>query len=110
MTNSRLQQLQKLLDASPGDAFLRYAIAKEYESLGEVGRALHGYVELLDLQPEYVGAYLHLGHLLERTGDLPAALATYQRGMVVAQNLGDRHAFNELASAKMLLDDSDDAD
>ena len=52
MNQQRLEQLQNLLEGSPNDSFLLYAIAKEYEGLERVAEALQKYQELIELHPD----------------------------------------------------------
>lgn len=101
----RLRQLQDFLKASPDDSFLIFAIAKEYEKEGEQDKAMQHYLELKSKDPEYVGLYYHLGKLYEEKENFDLAIETYHTGMDVAKSQGDKHAFNELAGAKMNIDD-----
>lgn len=102
---SRLAQIQALLAESPEDAFLHFAIAKEYEKLGQPEKALEYYRKLVELHPDYVGTYYHLGKLREQAGAIEEALDIYQTGMDVARRAGDQHALGELAAAKLNLED-----
>jgi tetratricopeptide (TPR) repeat protein len=102
---SRLQQLFQFLENSPEEPFLLFAIAKEYEGLGDADNALQYYVKLTHDAPYYVGTYYHLGKLYEKKQLFEEALKIYQQGMNVAQRAGDRHAYSELSGAKMDLED-----
>ncbi|MEO0041336.1 MAG: hypothetical protein RL329_784 [Bacteroidota bacterium] len=102
---SRLQQLFQFLENSPEEPFLLFAIAKEYEGLGEVTKAFTYYEQLTRDAPYYVGTYYHLGKLYEKEQLFDKALKTYQQGMNVAQRAGDRHAYSELSGAKTDLED-----
>lgn len=104
---SRLEQLLNFLRESPNDAFLTFAIAKEYEGLGDCEKALDFYSKLSSENESYVGTYYHLGKLHEKMGHPETALAVYKKGMEIAQKLGDRHAFSELAAAKMEISDEE---
>ena len=95
----RLQQLESLLEEDANDTFLLFAIAKEYESGGDLEQALLHYKKLKSADPNYVGLYYHLGKLYVRTNQPDAALETYEMGMVVAKKATDNHAFNELRGA-----------
>ena len=107
---TRLEQLQKYLAEQPNDAFLRFAIAKEYEGLGDKQLALKHYLTLRETTPQYVGLYYHLGKLYEKLGLLEEALETYKTGMLVAKKEKDMHAYSELVGAKMNVSDEDDDD
>ena len=101
----RLQRLQSLLEASPNDSFILFAIAKEYEKASDFDTALDYYLRLKTSEPDYVGLYYHLGKLYEVKEDFDAAVATYQTGMEVAKKLGDKHSLSELVGAKLNLVD-----
>ncbi|MCF8244928.1 MAG: tetratricopeptide repeat protein [Saprospiraceae bacterium] len=101
----RLQQLLQFYSASPDDAFLLFALAKEHEKLGNMETALDFYQKIVSTSPDYVGVYYHLGKLLEKARAPEQALETYKSGMAVAKKIGDQHAFSELAEAKLELDD-----
>lgn len=108
MSSKRLQQLLTFYEESPEDSFIRFAIAKEYEKLGESDQALEFFQKILHDDPEYVGTYYHLGKLYESRQRPALAFATYKRGMAVARRAGDQHALSELAGAKLNLGDDED--
>ncbi|MDZ7878747.1 MAG: tetratricopeptide repeat protein [Saprospiraceae bacterium] len=105
---TRLDKLFSFLEGQPDDAFLLFAIAKEYESAGDDTNALDYYQKLQQTTPQYVGLYYHLGKLFERKGESHNALSTYKSGIEVAQKERDFHALSELKGAKMSLDGDDD--
>jgi tetratricopeptide (TPR) repeat protein len=105
---TRLQQLQQFLVASPDDAFILFALAKEYEKQNEVENALSYYQTLLEKHADYVGTYYHLGKLQEQMQAFDAAVTTYTAGMQVAKKAGDHHALSELAGARLNLVDEED--
>ena len=105
---SRLPQLLRFLESSPNDAFLLFALAKEHEGLGDDDKALEYYLKLRDTNPKYVGLYYHLGKLYVRRKDIDQAIAVYRAGMEVANFAGDRHAYSELAGAKLEISDEED--
>jgi len=108
MTKTRLEQLNDFLESSPGDAFIIFAIAKEYENLDNLPKALEYYQQLEQNQPDYVGTYYHLGKLYEKMEEPTKAFQTYKDGMQVSKKAGDQHAFSELAGAKLNLGDDED--
>ena len=107
---SRLSQLLQLRADSPGDTFLLFALAKEYEKMGDEDKALEHYLQLREADPNYVGLYYHLGKLYQRRQDLDSAISTYKAGMEIAGRLGDRHAYSELAGAKLEISDEEEED
>ncbi len=106
--SSRLNQLQVFLEATPNEPFILFAIAKEYEGLGNKEQTLFYYEKLVQEHSSYVGTYYHLGKFYEREERIADAIATYKKGMEVAQAQNERHAHGELATAKMMIDDDDD--
>lgn len=105
MSTTRLQQIRAMLAESPTDSFLLFALAKEYEKLGQTEEALEQYEHLKAIDPGYVGLYYHLGKLLESRHRLEEALQVYRSGMEVADRAGDLHAKQELAAARLNLED-----
>ncbi|WP_343704776.1 tetratricopeptide repeat protein [Chitinophaga sp.] len=101
----RIAQLKAFLESSPGDSFLQHALALEYIKLKDDATARGIFEALLEKEPGYVGSYYHLGRLLERTGERDAAIAVYEKGMSVAREARDMHAYNELQAAHEDLTD-----
>lgn len=95
----RLQKLKEFLEKDPRDSFLRHALALEYIKQGDDPAARKEFEDLLTQNPAYVGSYYHLGKLLERNGDVTAAIAIYEKGMAQAKQAGDMHAHGELRGA-----------
>ncbi len=108
MISERLKKLFVFLEHSPNDPFLLFAIAKEYEGLDEQEATLNYYQQLAKEHQDYVGTYYHLGKYYEKLNQPNKALATYNRGMEVAKQQQDKHAWSELAAARQELDDNDD--
>lgn len=108
MESPRLQQLKTFLQNSPDDAFILFAIAKEYEKLGDREQSLSYYTQLTEKQPDYVGTYYHLGKLQEQLGQPATAFQTYKKGIAIAKSQNDQHAASELAGAKLMLGDDED--
>lgn len=106
--SERLELLKSMLEKNPKDSFLLFAIAKEYEGLGDNKAALDFFLNLKTSQSDYVGLYYHLGKLYEKNEQVDKAFFTYKEGMEVAKKAGDQHALNELAGAKLNLGDDDD--
>lgn len=105
---NRIEQLLGFLDESPNDAFLLFALAKEYEKSGDQENAFLFYNHLLQVDPSYIGLYYHFGKWYEMAGDFQKALEMYTQGMVVAKSKGDQHAFQELSGARLQIADPDE--
>ncbi len=103
--DNRLQYLTQLLEASPKDSFVLFALAKEHEGAGDDALALAFYLRLKEADPDYVGTYYHLGKLYERQHDFQNAILTYKVGIETCRQAGDRHAMSELQGALLNLED-----
>ena len=104
MENNRIDALLGFLAEDPEDSFVRFALAKEYEKLGTLKKALDTYLELKKMDPNYVGLYYHLGGLYEVLSEKDEALKIYEEGITIAKKLSDFHALSELHNAKTNLE------
>lgn len=95
----RISKLKEYMKAAQKDSFLQHALALEYIKVGNDDEAKKLFNEILKREPTYLGSYYHLGKLLERIGDPQKAIRVYKRGMEIAQDANDSHAYNELQAA-----------
>lgn len=102
--SQRLPYLLQLLDSSPNDTFVLFALAKEYENAGDQAQALSYYLRLKETDAGYIGLYYHLGKLYESLSETENARSTYQMGIEICKQTGDRHALSELQAALLNLD------
>jgi tetratricopeptide (TPR) repeat protein len=98
-TDSRLQQLQKLLEEDPNDSFLLFAIAKEHEKKGNNEEAISRYEFIVEKDPEYLGTYYHLAKMYELEEESEKAIAVYKDGIAKCKKAGDMHSMAELTTA-----------
>lgn len=105
---TRKAQIEQMLASSPNDSFLLFALAKEFEKMGDDTGALEVYERLRTSNPNYVGLYFHLAKTLERLDREAEAWQTYSTGIQIAKRLGENHAMNELAGARLELGDEED--
>ena len=110
MQSSRLDKLLEFLKNEPEDEFLQYALATEYLRLNETDKALQYYENLVNKHPDYVGTYYHLGKLYEALERKPDAISTYEKGMDIAKQKRDNHAFSELQAVCRELSGIDEDD
>jgi len=94
--SARLEKLQRLLDADPGDSFTRYALALEYFSREDAGMGIALLKQTIDGDPAYVPAYQMLGQQLARLGESEEAAGILRRGIGVARAAGETHAASEM--------------
>lgn len=96
---SKILQLQEFLKAQPRDCFLRHALALEFIKINELSKAENLFVELLNDNPNYVGSYYHIAKLYEQLNNQEKAIEYYTKGMEIAKQAKDNHAYNELLMA-----------
>ncbi len=99
MENVRLQQLLKLINNNSDDPFILFALAQEYKKQGDFSTALNYFETIIAKHPNYTGAYLHFGQLLEQTGNAAQAKQVFQKGIDICTRLEQWHDRNELMSA-----------
>jgi Tfp pilus assembly protein PilF len=95
----RIEKLREYLAASPDDNFLQHALALEYVKLGDDQEARRLFEAILSRDENYIGSYYHLCRLLERNDQRQEAIQWYEKGMLKAKEVGDKHAYNELLAA-----------
>ncbi|MEO5643384.1 MAG: tetratricopeptide repeat protein [Bacteroidia bacterium] len=101
----RLSQLEQLLTEDPHDSFLQYGIALEYAKKGNVEEAISRIEKILSEKPDYLGAYYQLGQYYEAVNKNNAAIAIYEKGIVLAKQLKNMKTMNELKEALQQLED-----
>ncbi len=101
---NRLEKLLSMLESSPEDSFITFALAKEYEGLNDLEKAKELYEKLVESDPEYLGTYYHLAKLFEVLDEPHDALMIYQKGIEITTLKNDLHALAELKNAKMNLE------
>jgi tetratricopeptide (TPR) repeat protein len=104
MNNKRLESLLEILAENQADAFVLFAIAKEYEAMGNENEALRYYLKLKDIQPDYVGLYYHLAALYVKLEQKDKALDIFETGIALSSRIGDHHAKAELLNARQNLE------
>ena len=103
MALNRIEILQSMVEANPGDAFSRYGLAMEYLNSGNLETAVDQFRELLEHNPKYAAGYFHGGQTLEKLGRIDEAKALYSQGIAVTTATGDLHTRSELQAALDML-------
>lgn len=104
MHSKRKQELENIVAQNPNDTFAWFALAKEYESIGEFNLAIQLLENLLIINRNYIGTYYHLAKNYEKIGDIKKALNIYEQGIVLANEQRNVHALSELKNAKLNLE------
>ena len=99
MATDRLQTLLKFVEQNPDDAFVRYGLAQEYVSQGQLQSAVKEFSRLIESNPNYQAAYYHGGQTCLKMGRKQEAHDWFRRGIELAGRTGDNHARDELKAA-----------
>ena len=93
-----IADLEKLLAADPGDAFVLYGLAQEHARLGEHEKAVSYYDRCLVADGAYCYAYFHKARSLEALGRREEAARTLRTGVNAARAAGDGQALSEISA------------
>ena len=107
---SRLQELEAMLDASPDDPFIIYALAKEYEMKQATMQAMLMYEHLVNDHPDYVPTYYHYARLLFTAGNINEAKRMLEKGIEAGNREKDMHAVSEMKGLLSSWSVGDDED
>jgi predicted Zn-dependent protease len=93
---SKREQLEKLLESSPDDLFLRYAFAMACASEGDNDTAAEKLAVINESDPDHVAAWFQHGKILNELGEADDAREVIVNGITAAQRVGDDHAEEEM--------------
>lgn len=93
----RREKLEAMLQNSPDDTFLRYALAMELDKEGEHEESLRKLDELTEQPTPYVPAYFMAGQQLARLGQIDKARDILRTGIEEARRQQDQHAAGEMS-------------
>lgn len=99
-----MEQLRRLLERSPNDTFLLYAIALEHKKAAESREAIEFLDRVLKVDPLYCYAYHQRGLVYELLGDVELARQSYREGIEAAVKANDAHARGEIEAALSLIE------
>ena len=97
--NNRIDKLKSILEKDPGNVLTLYGLAMEYAKHSQFTDAIATFDSVLSHDPNYVAAYYHKGKTLEKMADTVSARDVYQKGISVAEAIGNMHALSELVEA-----------
>jgi len=99
MEPTRIDFLEQALEADPGNAFARYALALELANSPHSEQAWDHFEILLVRHPGYAATYFQAGMYLARQGRSAEAKQIFEKGIEVTGRQGDQHARGELQAA-----------
>ena len=94
---TRREKIEAMLAAEPGDVFLRYSLALEFEKEEDHARSLAGLHELTCDATPYVPAFFMAAQQLARLQRGDEAREILQSGIRAAIEQGDNHAAREMS-------------
>jgi Flp pilus assembly protein TadD len=93
---SRLDQLTKLLERDPDDAFLNFGLAMEHRAAGNLEDALRQFDRTIELDPNYLAAYMRKGETLMNHQRFDEARVVLEHGASLARESGQSHMLENI--------------
>ena len=94
---SRREKIESMLAEDPNDTFLRYSLAMEYRSEGNVSESLRILDTLIGDHPPCVAAFFMAAQQLSEKGEIEEARDYLRRGIDEARSQSDSHAAAEMS-------------
>lgn len=110
MENPRINQLFSLLEKTPQDVFLNYALAMEYISLEQYKEAAAALQKVKMIDSNYLALYYHLGKAQIQLGETESAAITLKQGIALASKQKDFKTKAELWFALTALTGEEEDD
>jgi len=105
---SRIKDLEDLLDATPDDPFIIYALAREHEAQSNTIQAVLMYEYLVNHHPAYIATYYHYSKLLYEAGNRTQAIKLLKEGIEQGIKENDMHSVGEMKSLLALWTGDED--
>ena len=96
MTSQQITNLLKLVGTPRDGALLRFSLGSEYLKGADFETAATHLRTAVERDPGYSAAWKLLGKALAESGSDEEALATYRKGIEVAEKKGDKQAAREM--------------
>ncbi len=96
MTDSRREKIEAMLADLPGDVFLRYSLAMEWDKEGRHDASLPLLGELTRETPPYVPAFFMTAQQLVRLDRIDEARTFLRDGIEAARAQNNSHAAGEM--------------
>ncbi|HSI37125.1 MAG: hypothetical protein ACAI43_20755 [Phycisphaerae bacterium] len=100
----RMTKLRQMLDKTPADPFLLFALGMEHKKLRQKDPALDFFRRTIALDPGYAAAYHQAALTCEDAGDVDQAKLLYKEGIAAARAKGDHHAAGEMEGALSMIE------
>lgn len=97
MTAERIQQIRCLLEKAPDDVFLHYSLAMGLASDDRCDEAVLEFRACIELDHQYLPAYVEAGRVLRAAGEPAQAREIFQAGLELATEKGEDHVRSFIA-------------
>lgn len=97
MTSQQIVNLLKLVGTPRDGALLRFSLGSEYLKVADFEAAVTHLGAAVEKDPGYSAAWKLLGNALAGSGRDEEALATFRKGIEVAEKKGDKQSAKEMA-------------
>ena len=91
-----IEKLEAMLAAGQDSSMLRFSLANAYMRKDQFERAIEHALVAVELTPDYSAAWRLLGQARVAAGHLADAAASFERGIEVASQGGDRQLEKEM--------------
>ncbi|MEI7979423.1 MAG: hypothetical protein WCI53_11310 [Bacteroidota bacterium] len=102
MQNNRLIKLHEMLEETPNDIFLNYALAMEYKGLSQFNKTIEQLNKVLLLDENHVPTLYQLGVLWNESNENEKAILYLEKGYEIAKKQKNNKTANEF---KALIDE-----
>lgn len=93
---SMIENFEKMLANGQDNALLRYTLGMEYSKQEDYIKAAMHLSKALEFDPNYSVAWKSLGKVLTAQDKIAEAIEVYEKGIIVAENKGDKQAAKEM--------------
>jgi len=91
-----IENFENMLARGQDSALLRFGLGSEYLKQERFVEAMSHLQFAIKQNPDYSAAYKLLGKAQSEGGDTNAAMQTYETGIAIAENSGDKQAAKEM--------------
>lgn len=92
----RIEMLRELVAEDPADASASFLLGRELLNAGLAAEAIAAFAAAIQADADYAAAYRQMGNAEEAAGRVDDAIASYRRGIAVAERTNDLQAGKEM--------------
>jgi len=92
----RIENFERLIASGRDDALVRYSLGVACAKAGKRHEAIEQFRLAIERNAHYSAPYKALGKELAEDLNFPAAIETYQQGILVAERAGDKQSAKEM--------------